>query len=271
MKCGRDTQLVLTEERDKEGIIRILRSNTKGGNMSTNNSVKAHRPNRLDENETLTSFEDWRNNLLFYLGQETKFAPFLVPGISWGTAADANNRGLADATALRTLQNFLGVIASLAPPLLHGDIIDDTKSLNEVFTLIRTYYQFAPSEATFIKFSEIKREVKDGTLERPMHLYLRMRQFIRDNLLLSTGKINHDGKVPTTSETLSPTVERLIVLRWMELLHPSLPKQVGKVFSHELRTKSLKDLQPQILEQVDDLIYQADKEKSDNIYGSNFG
>ena len=78
--------------------------------------MKAHRPKRLDENETLTSFEDWRNNLLFYLGQETKFALFLVPGISWGTAADSNNRGLADATALRTLQNFLGVIASLAPP-----------------------------------------------------------------------------------------------------------------------------------------------------------
>ena len=25
--------------------------------------VKAHRPNRLTEDETLTSFEDWKNNL----------------------------------------------------------------------------------------------------------------------------------------------------------------------------------------------------------------
>ena len=81
-----------------------------------------------------------------------------------------------------------------------------------------------------------------------------MRQFIRDNLLLSTGKISHDGKIPAADEKLSPTTERLVVLRWLEILHPQLPNQVAKVFSHDLRRESLKDLQPLILEQIDDLI-----------------
>ena len=37
--------------------------------------VKAQRPVRLSEEETLTSFDDWKNNLIFYLNQEKTFAP----------------------------------------------------------------------------------------------------------------------------------------------------------------------------------------------------
>ena len=112
-----------------------------------------------------------------------------------------------------------------------------------MFKLLRTYYQFAPSESTFLKFASMKREVPNGSLERPLELYLRMQQFIRDNLL-SSGKIEHDGKIPVAGEALSPTTERLIVLRWLQILHPALPNQVANVFAHDLQTKSLKDLQP---------------------------
>ena len=86
-----------------------------------------------------------------------------------------------------------------------------------------------------MKFSNIKREIVGGNLERPLHLYLRMRQFIRDNLLLSSGKIKHDGKIPTSDEKLSPTTERLTVLRWLEILHPGLPSHVSQVFAHDLQ------------------------------------
>ena len=148
--------------------------------MST--SVKAQRPTRLSEDETLTSFEDWKNNLIFYLNQEKSFELFLKADATWTKSSDRDqNRGVNDAVA--SLKNFLGVIAGLAPPLLHGDITDDTTKLDDIFKLIRTYYQFAPSEGTFLKFSSIKCEIVNGTVERPIHLYLRMRQFIRDNLL----------------------------------------------------------------------------------------
>ena len=105
-----------------------------------------------------------------------------------------------------------------------------------------------------MKFATMKCEVINGTLERPLHLYLRMRQFIRDNLLLSSGRIAHGGAIPSADETFSPTTESLIVLRWLEMLHPSLPSHVSNVFAHDLQTKSLKDLQPRISEQVDDLL-----------------
>ena len=66
---------------------------------------------------------------------------------------------------------------------------------------------------------------------------------MRGNLLLSSGRIEHDGQVPGRDEPLSPTTERMVVLRWLELLHQDLPALVAKVFAHELQTKSLKDLQ----------------------------
>ena len=86
---------------------------------------------------------------------------------------------------------------SLSPPLLHGDLIDDTTKLSDVFKLLRSYCQFAPSESTFMKFATLILEVINGTLERPLHLYLRMWQFIRDNLLLSSGRIAHDRAIPS--------------------------------------------------------------------------
>ena len=144
------------------------------------------------------------------------FKPFLAADSVWAKKnSSAEHRGLSSAESLISLNQFLGVIASLSPPLLHGDIINDSTKLSDIYTLLRSYYQFAPSESTFIKFSYIKREIINGSLERPSHLYLRMRQFIRDNLLLKTGPIEHDGKVPIDDENLSPTVERLIVLRWL--------------------------------------------------------
>ena len=73
--------------------------------MSTN--VKAQRPTRLSEDETLTSFEDWKNNLIFYLNQEIAFIPFLKTDATWTkTSSSTSNRGLADEAALRSLENF---------------------------------------------------------------------------------------------------------------------------------------------------------------------
>ena len=102
------------------------------------------------------SVEGWKNSLLFYLNQEKSLTDFLKSDATWKKVSDADpNRGVETAD-LPSLNNFLGVIAGLAPPLLHGDIIDDSTRLDDIFNLIRSYYQFAPSEATF---SSIKRDM----------------------------------------------------------------------------------------------------------------
>ena len=198
-------------------------------------SLKATWPDCLTENETLTSFEDWRNQLEFFLSQDEDLVEFLDPNCTWyKIALKIANRGLESNAKLHHLNRFLGIIASLAPPLLHGDIINDATSLISIYNIIRSCYQLAPSESTFIKFNDTKRELNGTELERPQHLYLPLRQFIRDNLLTKNSNLKHDDRIAIEDETLNPTTERIIVLRWLELLHPSLRNHIANVFSHEL-------------------------------------
>ena len=58
-------------------------------------------------------------------------------------------------------------------------------------------------------------------------------------------------------------MERLIALRWLELLHPSLTNHVPNVFALDLQTKSRKDLQPRINEQNNDLLFQVHNKSED--------
>lgn len=225
-------------------------------------TVKASKPTRLSEREDLSTFTDWRNNLEFFLHSDKDFSGLLKPGSAWQkSSTDVEHRGLASAVERQQLERMLGIIASLAPPFLHGDIVEDSVSLIDIYKKIRAYYSFASNESTFIKFHEIRREIIDGQPERPQHLYCRIRQFVRDNLLKSDGSLMHDGVKPTSDEKMSPTVDRLIVLRWMELLHPRLPALVARVFSGELQQRTLKDLQPSIVNQLEELLAEISRQE----------
>ena len=122
-------------------------------NISMAMSLKVTRPDRLTNDETLTSFEDWKNNITFYLTQDKDFAVLLKETTTWTKSSDADtNHGRSTPENRAALDRFLGLIASLAPPLLYHEIIDDTTSISDVFRLLRSYYQFSPSESTFMKY-----------------------------------------------------------------------------------------------------------------------
>ena len=67
-------------------------------------------------------------------------------------------------------------------------------------------------------------------------------------------------KLQLQNEVLSPTVERIAVLRWMELIHPKLPALVAIKFGHDLQRMTLKDLQPQIADALDGLLEELNRE-----------
>ena len=73
-------------------------------------SIKVSRPARLTEDETLTSFEDWKNNVIFYLSQDTGFELFLKSSTSWKKKNDTTaHRGLETAAICQKLGQSLGV------------------------------------------------------------------------------------------------------------------------------------------------------------------
>lgn len=46
-------------------------------------TVRAPKQWSLSKTETITSFEAWRQNLLYTLSLDSNFAPFLVDGFTW--------------------------------------------------------------------------------------------------------------------------------------------------------------------------------------------
>ena len=82
--------------------------------------------------------------------------------------------------------------------------------------------------------------------ERSEDLYQRLMSFIEDNLLLANGNIPHHGEVPGADEEMSPTLENLVVLTWLRLVHPDLPNLVKQRYGTELGCKSPASLKPEI-------------------------
>ena len=44
-----------------------------------------------------------------------------------------------------------------------------------------------------------------------------------DNLLKANGSIRHHGENVTNDEELTPTLENVIAITWLRLVHPDLP------------------------------------------------
>ena len=63
-----------------------------------------------------------------------------------------------------------------------------------------------------------------------------------------------DGEEPTDDEELSPTAERLGVYLWLAKIDERLPAFVGRIYAHDLQSKSLKDIQPQLAASMDSLL-----------------
>ena len=59
--------------------------------MADGRSFRPPKPQPLTENETITSFADWKSNNEYYLSLNNEFAPFV--GSEWSKKSVAN-RGL---------------------------------------------------------------------------------------------------------------------------------------------------------------------------------
>ena len=146
----------------------------------------------LSKNETITSFESWRQNLLYILSLDRNFAPFLVEGVSWkkksksdttrGLEDDPNwdeDNGLTKEQKVNYLELMLGQIANYCPVISRNIIIKNSISIESIWQSIRAHYGFQSNGSHFIDFVNIKLEVD----ERHEDLYQRMIAFIDDNLI----------------------------------------------------------------------------------------
>ena len=216
----------------------------------------------LTSNETLNSFKNWKENLVYTLSLDKSFAPFLKDGVTWGKQSSVNpTRGFqddaADVTDKKTkeekcasLNLMLGQIANYATIISRNSIIKGSTSLNDIWEQIRLHYGFQTTGSRFLDLSSIRQSPG----ERPEDLYQRLLSFIDDNLLTTDGSLTHHSVAVTSDEEISPSLENVVVLIWLERLHVNLPALVKQRYGSELRNKTLASIKPEISQALSSLL-----------------
>ena len=197
----------------------------------------------LTKNETITTFEAWRQNLQCSLSLEANFAPFLADNFTWLKKSSTTlYRGLKpDGEDVPTTRRL---------PFC-SSIVKNSTSMISIWQVIRAHYGFQSTGARFLDFSNIKLEVD----ERPkIYFSVYNLSFTEDNLLVANGPITHHGANVTSNGELTPTLENMVVLTWLNLIHTDLPTLVKQRYSTELRSNALASLKPEISRALDSLL-----------------
>ena len=210
----------------------------------------------LTKTESINTFENWKSNLLYCLSLDANFSPFLEETTTWQRASKSNTtRGLSDddesvpeatrktaAQKVKLLDMMLGQIANYCPIISRNTITKSSTSLNSIWQAIRLHYGFQSSGARFLDFSDIKYNPDESYED----LFQRVASFIDDSLMRTDSGITHHGEKIANDEELSPTLENLIVLTWLRLIHPDLPRLVKQRYGTELRARTLASIKLEI-------------------------
>lgn len=223
--------------------------------MSGNKSLV--KPRVLGDTESFASYQTWRRGMEYCIKKDPTFCKVISK--PWKMLSVCPHRGFVDATndkkeaLAEAVTDMLEFINQFVPHYLNDSIMLVT-SISEVWTIIRKYLGLRQSEAGMLKYASLRKEPG----ERPERLYQRIVAHIQDNLLKADGDVLYGGSKVESDEVMTPTLERLAVVKWLELLHPELPTHVLRVFSSQLQNQSLRDLQPQICDALDSLLEEVE-------------
>ena len=114
--------------------------------------------------------------------------------------------------------------------------------MDTIWQLLRSHYGFQYTAGHFLDYTDITLEAG----ERPEDLYQRLMTFVEDNLLTAVGSITHHGDRPDEDEDLTPSLETMVVLTWLRLLHKDLHRLIQQQYGTELRSRTLASIKPEI-------------------------
>ena len=168
----------------------------------------------LTKVETVNSFENWKQNLIYTLNLDNNFSAFLVEGVTWGkhtsnaplrgftndadTVPEANR--LTAQIKVNRLNLMLGQIANYCPVIARNRIVKSSTSLNDIWQAIRLHFGFQITGAHFLDFNDIKFDPN----ERPEDLFQRLMAFVDDNLLKVGGLAHHGEPLMKMKKCLHP-------------------------------------------------------------------
>lgn len=229
----------------------------------------------LTDQETQTSFEGWRETMIFHISLSDKSARFLSSGDlkMWTTAegrgfTDDGEVGTGDVTeenkmnkvAKAALLNIvLGSIATYCPVISAKFIKKQSTSLDCIWSRLRSYYGFRRAGSRILELTELKPDHNESRES----LWERLYSFIEDQLLTSDGAVLHEGIKRENDEEFTPTLLNVLVTIWLQAINPSLPALVKQRFATQLRSCTVYSLREEISDSIPTIISEMeDKESS---------
>ena len=147
------------------------------------------------------------------------------------------------------LELMLGQIANYCPIIARNTLVKNSTSIQSIWNTIRQHFGFQITGAHFIDFADIHLESN----ERPEDLYQRLMAFVED-ILLKANSLSHHGDLITEDEELRPSLENFVVLTWLKLIHPDLPRLVKQRYGTELRSRTLASIKPEVSQALNSLL-----------------
>ena len=226
----------------------------------------------LTDNETFTSFNCWREGVIFHISLDTKTARFTESGDlkAWLPTDENADRGFTnDPSAMAEdkkmtgpaksalLNIVLGSIASQCPVISWSFITQEATSLNDIWNRLRAYYGFRRTGNRITELTDIKMESGESNEA----LWERLYSFMQQNLLIKDGSIKHLDKAYTQNESFTPTLLNTMVVIWLNIISPNLPAMVRQYFSTHLRENTIFSLRHEISDAIPTLLSEInDKE-----------
>ena len=223
----------------------------------------------LTSNETQSSLDTWRETVLFNLTLDGTFECILEEdNLKWGPSTETNRGLKPDATSkadgktgkqkAAVLKLLLGTIASYAPVISRQFIMEEAKSLDDIWSRLRIFYGFRKSGALVLDLPTISLE--EG--ESYEALWERYHAFLMDSLIRPADGLSHMGTAAkdVQTEVMSPTLMNVAVVLWLRSIHPALPALIKQKFTTELRNRTLITLREEISESLESMLAELNGE-----------
>ena len=213
----------------------------------------------------------WQKTLLDNLKRETDYADYCQQSSKWGTDKETD-RGFEDDEVegetsrqkCDKVDSMLIKIASYAPRAIVREITRRSTCLQDIWDTARDWAGIRSSGTKHLDYYKVKNSYqKEDKDETPQEYFYRLRDAMEDTLIQKKDHIHEYGALVQQDEIMTPTVNSLVVLDWLEAIGgPQLIEHVHQIYAKELETTTLASMQNRIWKNLSSL--QREIEDSEN-------
>ena len=216
--------------------------------------LKAKKPILTD-----VDIAQWKEIIVTNIKAENTWLKFINQ--TWKAKGETDRGIVGDdaATKAIALERMLSFIASHAPSYTFREITARCKSLADVWNIIRRWAGVRASCSKQLNYAKLKMAYDPRGNQTPQEFYFQLRDSKEDCLITVSSGVKVNGEILIKDEILTPCLESDIVLDWLQAIGGvPLVDHVFRVFSKDLESHSLADLQERISDTLSTLITESE-------------